>query len=177
MTCFAVVWTTRAYDDKCSILSSYYPSAGSHLIPGQLEDIFKHNDFEQLKNDCRNAKLHFQMTFSLSSTSCLLKLPINYSETELTITQSLRQHFTAFLISCFITPDDSEVIICRNIKIFHQVRRSPPSMKNSEVSSPGIEWPVVNLRMNSAIDYKIKGSSRNVENSCGGINTLRLGNL
>ena len=29
-----------------------------------------------LKNDCRNAKLHFQMTFSLSSTSCLLKLPI-----------------------------------------------------------------------------------------------------
>ena len=27
------------------------------------------------KNDCRNAKLHFQMTFSLPSTSCLLKLP------------------------------------------------------------------------------------------------------
>ena len=69
MTCFAVVWTTSAYDDKCSILSSYVPSAGSKLIPGQLEDIF------QLKNDCRNAKLHFQMTFSLPSTSCLLKLP------------------------------------------------------------------------------------------------------
>ena len=28
-----------------------------------------------MKNDCRNAKLHFQMTFSLPSTSCLLKLP------------------------------------------------------------------------------------------------------
>ena len=28
-----------------------------------------------MKNDCRNAKLHFQMTFSLSSSSCLLKLP------------------------------------------------------------------------------------------------------
>ena len=28
-----------------------------------------------IKNDCRNAKLHFQMTFSLPSTSCLLKLP------------------------------------------------------------------------------------------------------
>ena len=28
-----------------------------------------------LKIDCRNAKLHFQMTFSLPSPSCLLKLP------------------------------------------------------------------------------------------------------
>ena len=27
------------------------------------------------KNDCRNAMLHFQMTFSLPSKSCLLKLP------------------------------------------------------------------------------------------------------
>ena len=34
MTCFAVVWTTWAYDDKCSILSSYVPSVGSNLIPG-----------------------------------------------------------------------------------------------------------------------------------------------
>ena len=34
MTCFAVVWTTSAYDDKCSILSSYLWSAGSNLIPG-----------------------------------------------------------------------------------------------------------------------------------------------
>ena len=30
-----------------------------------------------LKIDCRNAKLHFQMTFSLPSPSCLLKLSIN----------------------------------------------------------------------------------------------------
>ena len=36
MTCFAVVWTTWAYDDKCSILSSYFPSAGSNFIPGYL---------------------------------------------------------------------------------------------------------------------------------------------
>ena len=28
-----------------------------------------------MKNDCRNAKLHFQMTFSLPLTLCLLKLP------------------------------------------------------------------------------------------------------
>ena len=28
-----------------------------------------------LKIDCRNAKLHFQMTFSLPSPSCFLKLP------------------------------------------------------------------------------------------------------
>ena len=27
-------WTTWADDDKCSILSSYVPSAGSNLIPG-----------------------------------------------------------------------------------------------------------------------------------------------
>ena len=32
MTCFAVMWTTWAYDDKCSILSSYLKSAGSNLI-------------------------------------------------------------------------------------------------------------------------------------------------
>ena len=30
MTCFAFVWTTWAYDDKCSVLS-YIPSAGSDL--------------------------------------------------------------------------------------------------------------------------------------------------
>ena len=30
-----------------------------------------------LKIDCRNAKLHFQMTFSLPLPSCLLKLPNN----------------------------------------------------------------------------------------------------
>ena len=41
MTCFAVVSTTWAYDDKCSILSSYVPRAGSNLIPGQLEHIFQ----------------------------------------------------------------------------------------------------------------------------------------
>ena len=34
MTYFAVVWTTLAYDDKCSNLSSYVSSAGSNLIPG-----------------------------------------------------------------------------------------------------------------------------------------------
>ena len=28
-----------------------------------------------VRNDCRNAKLHFQMTFPLSSTSSSLKLP------------------------------------------------------------------------------------------------------
>ena len=34
ITCFAVVWTKWAYDDKCSILSSYLWSAGCNLIPG-----------------------------------------------------------------------------------------------------------------------------------------------
>ena len=41
MTCFVVVWTTRTYDDNCSILSSYVPSAGSNLIARQLEHIFQ----------------------------------------------------------------------------------------------------------------------------------------
>ena len=40
MTCFAVVWTMLAHDDKCSILS-YVPSAGSNLIPGLIEHIFQ----------------------------------------------------------------------------------------------------------------------------------------
>ena len=35
LTCFAVVWTTEAYDDKCSILSSHLKSGGScSLFPG-----------------------------------------------------------------------------------------------------------------------------------------------
>ena len=38
MTCFAVVWTTGAYNDKCSILSSYVPSARSILIPMTLNN-------------------------------------------------------------------------------------------------------------------------------------------
>ena len=41
MTCFAVVWTTWAYDDKCSTLSAYLWSAGSNLIPGKLEHILQ----------------------------------------------------------------------------------------------------------------------------------------
>ena len=41
MSCFAVVWTTWAYDDKCSILSSYLWSAGSNLIAGYLEHILQ----------------------------------------------------------------------------------------------------------------------------------------
>ena len=41
LTCFAVVWTTWAYDDKCSILSCYLSSAGSNLIPGLIEHIFQ----------------------------------------------------------------------------------------------------------------------------------------
>ena len=41
MTCLAVVWTTWAYNDKCSILSSYVPSASSNFIPGYLEHIFQ----------------------------------------------------------------------------------------------------------------------------------------
>ena len=40
MICFAVVWTTLAHHNKCSILSSYAPGACSNLIPWQLQHIF-----------------------------------------------------------------------------------------------------------------------------------------
>ena len=33
------------------------------------------NIMAYLRNDCRNAELYYQMVISLSSTSCLLKLP------------------------------------------------------------------------------------------------------
>ena len=40
MTSFAGVLTTWAYDDKCSILSSYVPSACCNLIPGLVRSHF-----------------------------------------------------------------------------------------------------------------------------------------
>ena len=47
-------------------------------MAGYSEVVFcKRNDFESLKNDCRNAKLHYQMKFSVPSTSCLRKLLTN----------------------------------------------------------------------------------------------------
>ena len=64
---------TLAYDDNRWILFSCFGSASSNFQGSW--NTCKHNDFERLRNDCRNAKLHFQMTISLSSTSCLLKLP------------------------------------------------------------------------------------------------------
>ena len=39
--CFAVVGTTSAYDNKCSILSFYLWNAGSNLISGLLEHILQ----------------------------------------------------------------------------------------------------------------------------------------
>ena len=45
-----------------------------------------------LKIDCRKAKLHFQMTFSLPSPSCLLKLP--------TITSRIIMHGIFWPLSC-----------------------------------------------------------------------------
>lgn len=34
---FAVVWTTRAHDDKCSVVSSYLQAADTNLTPGYLD--------------------------------------------------------------------------------------------------------------------------------------------
>ena len=46
MTCFAVVWTTWAYDDKCSILSSYVPSAGSRMVRMHFSSIMTLNNWK-----------------------------------------------------------------------------------------------------------------------------------
>ena len=35
-TCFAVVWTTWAYDDKCSVLSSYVPRAARFQVNSRI---------------------------------------------------------------------------------------------------------------------------------------------
>ena len=50
-------------------------SPRKHWSPS-LHTVCKCNDFEFSSNDGRNAKLHFQITFLLRSTSCLLKLAI-----------------------------------------------------------------------------------------------------
>ena len=46
MTCFAVVWTTWAYDDPCAIFSCYLKSAGSNLIPGKFASVMTLNNCE-----------------------------------------------------------------------------------------------------------------------------------
>ena len=43
------------------------------------------------KINCRNARLYFQMTFSLPSTSCFLKLPINCTRTFMQINEIAKQ--------------------------------------------------------------------------------------
>ena len=71
MTFFAVVWTTWAFDDKCSILSC--PKRWFQFHSSEVR-----TDFASVMtwNNCRNAKFNFQVTLSLSSTSSLLKLLI-----------------------------------------------------------------------------------------------------
>ena len=65
----------RAKRAKILFFIVKYANLWGFLLPSPSWLLKLLNDFEQLKNDCRNAKLHFQMTFSLPSTSCLLKLP------------------------------------------------------------------------------------------------------
>ena len=64
MTCFAVVWRTWAYVEKCFI----FWSTGSNLL-----SVMTWNNW---KNDCRSANLHFQVTLLLSTTLCLLRVPV-----------------------------------------------------------------------------------------------------
>ena len=74
MTCFAVVWTTSAYDDNCSILScpKRWFQFNSWIVKAHFSGIMTLNNSKMI---ARNARWHFQMTLSLPLTSCLLKLP------------------------------------------------------------------------------------------------------
>ena len=54
--------------------------------------------------DCRNAKLHFQMTFSLPSPSCLLKLPIRTISTADPFLESSRSRLLQHLRLCLSYP-------------------------------------------------------------------------
>ena len=75
MTFFAVVWTTWAYNDKCSILScpKRWFQFKSRIVKAHFSGIMTLNTWKMIADG--NAKRQFQMTFSLPSTSCLLKLP------------------------------------------------------------------------------------------------------
>ena len=54
-----------------------------------------------LKIDCRNAKLHFQMTFSLPSPSCLLKLYYIDNRSSVTANKAInRREIRAVLSNC-----------------------------------------------------------------------------
>ena len=64
ITCFTVVWTTWAYDDKFSILSSYVPRAGSNLIPGSLEQIFLRSYIFRRRSRFRRRRVCLSSQFS-----------------------------------------------------------------------------------------------------------------
>ena len=76
MACFAVVWTTWADDDKCSILS-YVPSAGSkfnsRIVRTQFSSIMTLNNLEMIA-ETRSYIFRWGSHFR-PSTSCLLKFP------------------------------------------------------------------------------------------------------
>ena len=79
-------WTTWAYHDKFSIV--FLPlrrwfQFNSRIVRTQFASVMILNNW---KNDCSNAKLHFQVTFLLSSTSSLLK----FSVYETTATHQIR---------------------------------------------------------------------------------------
>ena len=88
-SCVDDVIRRAAYDDECSILSSYVPSAGSNLIPGQLEHIFQAWWLWIIEKWLQKREVNFQMTFSLPSTPCLLKLPIVRGTRQNIVTRTL----------------------------------------------------------------------------------------
>ena len=72
MTRFAATWTTWVYDDKCLILSCYIPKAiNSRIAWSHFASLMTSSN--SVRNNCRNAKLHFQKTFSLWLMPYLLK--------------------------------------------------------------------------------------------------------
>ena len=81
MTCFAVVaWTMSAHDDKFSILYSCpncWFQFNSRIVRKHFSSIMTVNNWKMIAE----MQLHFQMTFWLPLTSCVLKLPIIVTNT------------------------------------------------------------------------------------------------
>ena len=109
MTCFAVVWTTWAYDDKCSVLSYFVPSAGSRLriVRTHFSSIMTLNNLEMIA-ETRSYILRWRSRFRRRRVC----LPIVYGHFFVTCLclyldqgLNLANFSRAGLKMCFVTPE------------------------------------------------------------------------
>lgn len=94
MTCFAVVLTKWALDDKSSILSSYLQTARTNLMPGEL---VTHFACVAIWNNRKMIAETRSDIFRWPSPSCLLKLPIRLERALIFATTSTRKYKRVWL--------------------------------------------------------------------------------